>query len=83
MEGGTIRSARIGLGGVATVPWRAGDAEALLQGKALTETTARAAAEAAFATAIAHGENAFKIELGKRTLVRALVTAAAMEVHDA
>lgn len=82
MAGGTIRSARIGLGGVATVPWRAGDAEALLQGKALTETTARAAAEAAFATAIAHGESAFKVELGKRTLVRALVAAAAMEVDD-
>ena len=48
LEGGKIVEARIGLGGVATVPWRAKAAEAVLQGKALTEASAAEAAEAAF-----------------------------------
>ena len=80
LDGGTVRAARIGLGGVAAKPWRAHEAEATLQGRALTEATARAAAEAAFTGAVAHGQNAFRIELGKRTLIRALLQTAAMEV---
>ena len=79
MEGDIVRQARIALGGVATRPWRAHDAEAVLQGQPLTPEVARAAAKAAFASAVTHGANDFKPELGRRTLVRALLQAAAME----
>jgi xanthine dehydrogenase YagS FAD-binding subunit len=68
------------LGGAAYRPWRTRDAEELLTGKPLTEATAEAAARAAFATAVTHGANAYKPELGRRTLVRALLQAKAMEV---
>ncbi|RUY44098.1 xanthine dehydrogenase family protein subunit M, partial [Mesorhizobium sp. M7A.F.Ca.CA.001.13.2.1] len=51
MDGETVRSARIALGGVATVPWRAREAEDALQGKVLDEAAAQEAAEAAFADA--------------------------------
>ena len=77
---GTVAEARIGLGGVATKPWRAHEAEAVLAGSPVTEDTARRAAEAAFAGAVTHGGNDFKPELGRRTLVRALLQAAAIEV---
>jgi xanthine dehydrogenase YagS FAD-binding subunit len=80
MDGNTIREARIALGGVATVPWRAKEAEAQLAGKTLDETTLKAAADAAFSSAKTHEHNAFKIELGKRTLIRAVQQAAAMEI---
>jgi xanthine dehydrogenase YagS FAD-binding subunit len=80
LDGATVRAARIGLGGVAAKPWRSHEAEAALQGRPLDEASARAAADAAFAGAVAHGQNAFRIELGKRTLVRALLQTATMEV---
>jgi xanthine dehydrogenase YagS FAD-binding subunit len=75
---GLVRTSRIALGGVATVPWRAERAEDTLTGKPIEERTARAAAETAFAAARPSTHNAFKIELGKRTLVRALQGAAAL-----
>ena len=78
--GGVVREARIGLGGVAAKPWRSPEAEAALRGRPLTEDTANAAFEAAFARAVVHGELKFKPELGRRTLVRALLQAQAMEV---
>lgn len=80
MEGDTVREARIGLGGVATVPWRAKEAEAALQGERLSEETASRAAEAAFRGAKGYEHNAFKIPLGQQTLVRALLQAGEMEV---
>ena len=58
------RSARIALGGVATVPWRAREAEALLAGQPLDEASATAAAKAAFAGAQVHEHNAYKVPLG-------------------
>ncbi len=79
LEDGQVRQARIALGGVATRPWRAHEAEAVLQGQPMTPESARAAAKAAFASAEPHGANDFKPELGRRTLVRALVQAAAQE----
>jgi xanthine dehydrogenase YagS FAD-binding subunit len=69
---GTIRSARVALGGVGTKPWRSREAEAALTGKPATEATFRAAADAAMRGARGYGHNDFKIELGRRTLVRAL-----------
>jgi len=61
------------------VPWRARSAERALQGRRLNEQTARAAADTAFADANPHEHNLFKVGLGKRTLVRALLQAATME----
>jgi len=72
MNGNTIRDARVGLGGIATKPWRSQQAERLLIGKQATEATFRAAADAALAGARPHRDNAFKVTLAKRTLVRAL-----------
>lgn len=80
LDGDMVRAARIALGGVATKPWRAREAEAELQGKTLSDETAQAAAAAAFADAESREHNAFKIELGKRTLARALTQAAALEL---
>ena len=77
---GTINTARIALGGVASKPWRARDAENVLNGNRLDEALARRAADAAFAGARTHGDNQYKRELGKRTLVRALLQAAQMNV---
>ncbi|MGN6570409.1 MAG: FAD binding domain-containing protein [Pseudolabrys sp.] len=78
MTDGQVRQARIALGGLATVPWRAREAEAMLRGQKLTDDTLEAAADKAFDGAAPRGENAFKVALGKRTLVRALRETAAM-----
>jgi xanthine dehydrogenase YagS FAD-binding subunit len=58
------------------VPWRARDAEAELVGQRLSEESARRAAEAAFKGARPLTHNRFKVELGKQTVVEALMTAA-------
>ncbi len=83
MDGATVRAARIGLGGMAYRPWRAAAAEAALVGKPLTEATATAAAVLALQGAITHGENDYKPELGRRTIVRALLQAHAMRPASA
>jgi xanthine dehydrogenase YagS FAD-binding subunit len=80
LDGETVREARIALGGVATVPWRARRAEEALKGKPLTEETAASAAEIAFQGAVPRQHNAFKIPLGKETVVRALLEAKAMRI---
>jgi xanthine dehydrogenase YagS FAD-binding subunit len=77
---GVVQQARIALGGVATKPWRAREAEVLLTGQPLDEGRARAAAQAAFASAVTYADNEFKPELGRRTLVRALLECAALPV---
>ena len=79
MADGKVRGARIALGGVASVPWRASEAEQALHGQEITEATAIAAADAAFANAKTRKDNAYKVPLGKETLVRALLEAARME----
>ena len=71
-EDGKVADCRIALGGVATRPWRAGDAERSLIGKALTPDASRRAGEIAFAGARPGRLNGFKIELGTRTVVDAL-----------
>jgi xanthine dehydrogenase YagS FAD-binding subunit len=78
LDGSRIRSARVALGGVGTKPWRSRLAEAALVGKEATPANFRVAAEAELKNAVPRKENAFKIELAKRTMVRALATAAAM-----
>ena len=61
------------------MPWRSREAEANLKGKVLNEANARNAAQAAFAGTVTHGGNDFKPELGRRTLVRALLQAKTLE----
>jgi xanthine dehydrogenase YagS FAD-binding subunit len=80
MQDGKINEARIALGGVAALPWRAREAEALLKGKAPDDDTLKAAADAAFQNASPRADNRFKVALGKRTMIRALRQAAAMEI---
>lgn len=80
MSGGTIHEARVVLGGVATKPWRSREAEKALAGARAGESAWNAAADAALAGAKPQKDNAFKVELARRVLVRALKTAAAREV---
>ena len=75
MDGNRVRDARIALGGVATVPWRALEAERSLIGKTLDETAARQASALAFAGVQTSPQNAFRVPLGINTLVRALMIA--------
>lgn len=75
---GVIRSARIALGGVATKPWRAFEAEKLLVGRKAGNEAFQAAADAAVAGAKPQTFNGFKVELAKRTVVQALANVAAM-----
>jgi len=77
VSNGTIRAARVALGGVATKPWRSTAAERALVGKRATAAAFRSAAEAALSGAVPRTDNAFKIELAKRTLVRALTEVSA------
>ena len=75
---GVIRAARLALGGVATKPWRAFDAEKALVGQKPTEATFIAAAKTALKDAKPHKDNGFKIELAQRTIVRALTVVGGM-----
>ena len=77
VEGGHIRSVRVAMGGVGTRPWRSHEAEAALTGKAANAANFQAAAEAALKDAKPHPENAFKVELARRCVVRALKMATA------
>ena len=80
LDDGQIREARIALGGVSARPWRSREAEQKLAGRKLDDSVLSDAADAAFASARPREHNAFKIQLGKRTLVRALTQAATMEL---
>jgi xanthine dehydrogenase YagS FAD-binding subunit len=78
IHAGTIRDARVALGGVATTPWRSVAAEHALIGKTAGSDAYHTAAIAALADAVPRTYNAFKIELAKRTLMRALARAGAL-----
>lgn len=65
---GVVRDARLALGGVGTRPWRAHAAEAVLRGQSLSDEVCARAAEAAVADATPRRDNAFKIELARRTV---------------
>jgi xanthine dehydrogenase YagS FAD-binding subunit len=79
VDDGLIRDARVALGGVATMPWRSREAEALLKGQKFDDALAQRAAEAAFKAAAGRQHNSFKIALGQRVVGRALHRAATME----
>ncbi len=72
--GGVVRQARIALGGVAHKPWRAAKAERALIGKKPDEPVLRAAAVAELQNAKPYHDNAFKVELARRSIIRAVTT---------
>lgn len=72
MDGETVKDVRIAMGGVAHKPWRAWTAEQALRGGPATERAFRAAAEAELAGATPLRDNAFKVELAKRTITAVL-----------
>jgi xanthine dehydrogenase YagS FAD-binding subunit len=74
IEGGTIARSRVALGGVGTVPWRARDAERVLDGAQPSDELFRRAAEVALDGAVTTPYNRFKVELARRAIVRTLQT---------
>jgi xanthine dehydrogenase YagS FAD-binding subunit len=74
LDGDKLRDVRIALGGVAHKPWRAGNAEQILRGQAPTAELLARAGGAAVEGAQPQSENAFKVELAQRAVVRALQT---------
>jgi xanthine dehydrogenase YagS FAD-binding subunit len=76
LDGGTIREARVALGGVAHKPWRVALAEGALRGQAPEETSFAKAADLLLQGARGYGHNDFKIDLARRGIVRALTQAA-------
>ena len=76
LDGGTIKEARLALGGVAHKPWRNTNAEAALRGKAAGRDAFAEAADIVLHDAKGHAHNAFKIDLTRRVIVRALTQAA-------
>jgi xanthine dehydrogenase YagS FAD-binding subunit len=72
IENNRLSYARVALGGVGTKPWRSQEAEQVLAGATLSESSFRNAAEAALQGARPQTQNGFKIELAKRCLTHAL-----------
>jgi xanthine dehydrogenase YagS FAD-binding subunit len=72
MQGQRMQRMRVALGGIGTKPWRSLEAEQVLEGRDASEQYFRAAAEAVLRDAKTLHDNAFKVELAKRTLVRTL-----------
>ena len=70
--GGVVRDARVVLGGVAPVPWRARDAEKLLEGRALDDAACQAAADAALERAEPLKDNGYKVPLARELVRRTL-----------
>jgi xanthine dehydrogenase YagS FAD-binding subunit len=68
------------MGAVAPVPWRASAAETALTGKRLTEQAAMEAADAAVATAKPMSGNAYKVQIARTAVKRAILKAAGMKV---
>ncbi|MGA7324877.1 MAG: xanthine dehydrogenase family protein subunit M [Rhodomicrobium sp.] len=76
LDGGTIKEARLALGGVAHKPWRETAAEDALRGQTANEAAFARAADILLNGAKGFSHNAFKIELARRTMIRALTQAA-------
>ena len=72
MSDGRIGAARVAFGGVATKPWRASNVEQVLEGNEPSEELFEQAAKAASEGARPRRDNAFKVELLERTVVKAL-----------
>jgi xanthine dehydrogenase YagS FAD-binding subunit len=76
LEGGTIKQARLALGGVAHKPWRNAEAEAALRGQRPDAASFARAADLLLRDAKGYEHNAFKIELARRGIIRTLTQAA-------
>jgi len=77
IQNGTIKDARLAMGGVAHKPWRLTEAEKLLKGKPVSEDLFRQVAQKAMQGAKGYGHNNFKLKLAPASIVEALKTAAA------
>jgi xanthine dehydrogenase YagS FAD-binding subunit len=80
MNGQAIRGARVVMGAVAPVPWRSAPAEAALAGKQMSEQVAMAAADAAVTGAKPMTQNAYKVQIARTAVKRAIMKAAGMTV---
>jgi xanthine dehydrogenase YagS FAD-binding subunit len=79
MNGSTIRSARVVLGAVAPIPWRSAPAEQALAGKPLNEAAAAEAADAAVSEAAPMSGNAYKVQIARTAVKRAVMQAAGLK----
>lgn len=79
MSGETVAGARVVMGAVAPVPWRAEAAERALAGQRITETTAASAADAAVRDAKPMSGNAYKVRIARTAVKRAIARAAGLE----
>jgi xanthine dehydrogenase YagS FAD-binding subunit len=76
VESGKVTAARIVLGHVAPIPWRADDAANELVGHAITESSAARAGELALRGARPLSQNSYKVKVAKVAVKRALLAAA-------
>ncbi|HLN86028.1 MAG TPA: xanthine dehydrogenase family protein subunit M [Candidatus Limnocylindrales bacterium] len=72
-SGGAVRDARVVMGGVAPIPWRAGKAEEFLRGKAINEANAKRAGEIALEGAKPLKDNSYKIRIAQDLIQRGLL----------
>src|SRR5580704_16477209 len=79
MNGATVQSAKVVMGAVAPIPWRSPNADKALVGKTITEETAAAAAEAAVKDARPMSQNAYKVDVAKTAVKRAILRAAGIQ----
>jgi xanthine dehydrogenase YagS FAD-binding subunit len=79
LSGTTIRGARVVMGAVAPTPWRSQGAERALAGKTISEQTAIAAADAAIQGAKPMTLNAYKVQIARTAVKRAVMKAAGMK----
>jgi xanthine dehydrogenase YagS FAD-binding subunit len=80
MNGATVQSVRVVMGAVAPIPWRSPAAEQALAGKTINEETAAAAADAALKDARPLSQNAYKVDVAKVAVKRAILRAAGIRV---
>ncbi len=78
LEGKTIKSARLAMGGVAHKPWRLLEAEKALVGQTISEATFQKAAEIAMHGAKGYAYNSFKLKMAPNSIVEALKIAAGL-----
>ena len=78
LQGTTVSEARVVLGAVAPIPWRSPEAEAALKGQPAVEATFVKAADAALAAATPMTQNAYKVQVAKTAVKRALMHAAGL-----
>jgi xanthine dehydrogenase YagS FAD-binding subunit len=80
MDGATVKGARVVMGAVAPIPWRAQAAERVLVGKTIAEAVAIEASAAAVAGAKGLSGNTYKIQVARTAVKRAILKAAGLQV---